>query len=49
MLLIIAGLILGVFLYRRILRLEGTGSDVVQEATVRAYVDGKPVRTYLKE
>ncbi len=49
MLLIIAGLILGVFLYRRTLRLEGTASDAIRETTVRAYVDGKPVRTYLKE
>ena len=53
MLFLIAAVIFGVFLLSRSPRLEGV-SDVrahVEEknSTVRAYVDGKPVKSYLKE
>ena len=53
MLLLIVALIFGVYLFSRNLRLE-SASDVqayVEETkpVVRAYVDGKPVKSYLKE
>ncbi len=48
MLLLIAGLIVGVLLYRKNLRLEGV-SDMTANRTVHAYVDGKPVDSYVKE
>lgn len=35
-------------LYRRSLRIEGN-SGMTSEKTVRAYVDGKPVHSYVKE
>ncbi len=50
MLLLIVALIFGVFLFSRSPRLENSAAYV--EATkpvVRAYVDGKPVKSYLKE
>ena len=44
---IIIELSLGAFLYRKNVRLEAAhGSDT---STVRAYVDGKPVDSYVKE
>ena len=52
MLLLIVAIIFGVMLYRKNLRLEGTASDTtvsLQPPTVRAYVDGKPVKSYLIE
>ena len=53
MLILIVALIFGVFLFSRNLRLEGA-SDVrayVEEKkpAVRGYVDGKPMKSYLKE
>ena len=48
MLLWIAALVIGVLLFRNSLRLEGA-SGVNSEKTVRAYVDGKPVDSYVKE
>ncbi len=53
MLLLIVAVIFGVFLVSRSPRLEGA-SDVRayvegKKPVVRAYVDGKPVKTYLKE
>ena len=53
MLFLIVSLIFGVLLFSRNLRLE-SASDVqtnVEEKkhAVRAYVDGKPVKSYLKE
>ncbi len=48
MLILIAGLVFGILLYRRSLRLEGaSGSEAAR--SVRAYVDGKPVASYVKE
>ena len=44
MLILIVGLIFGVWLFNRAPRLEGAS-----ETTVRAYVDGKPVNSYVKE
>ena len=51
MLLLIVALVAGVMLFSRNMRLEGA-SDVRAQAeaeTGRAYVDGKPVKSYLKE
>ena len=48
MLLLIAALVLGVFLYSRNPRLE-QAPESGREKAVRAYVDGKPVKSYLKE
>lgn len=53
MILLIIALVFGVLLFSRNLRLE-SASDVrayVEEKkpAVRAYVDGKPVKSYLKE
>ena len=47
---LIIGLGLGVLLYRRSLRIEGT-SETAADPTVQsvhAYVDGKPVDSYVK-
>ncbi|MBR2852966.1 MAG: hypothetical protein IKE81_01460 [Clostridia bacterium] len=46
MLILIAFLALGAFLFSRVPRLEAV-SEVSAEKTVRAYVDGKPVRSYV--
>lgn len=48
MLLLIAAVAFGVFLFRRNLRLEGA-AEANTDTAVRAYVDGKPVRSYVKE
>ena len=51
MLLLIVALIFGVLLLSRSPRLERSSGGYVEPAkrTVRAYVDGKPVKSYLKE
>ena len=53
MLLLIVALIFGVFLFSRSPRLENaSNARAYVEATkpvVRTYVDGKPVKSYLKE
>ncbi len=55
MLLLIVALVLGVLLFSRNMRLESASSArvyVEEKPTlpvVRAYVDGKPVKSYLKE
>ena len=51
MLLLIVAVIFGVFLFSRSPRLERSSGDYVEAAkpVVRAYVDGKPVKSYLKE
>lgn len=51
MLLLFAALILGVFLFGRSPRLERSpdASAETSKPVVRAYVDGKPVKSYLKE
>ena len=53
MLILIVALIIGVFLCSRSPRLEGASdARTYMEAAkpdVRAYVDGKPVKSYLKE
>ncbi len=57
MLLLIVALVFGVLMFGRGRRLEGADSRTsnvracVEERkpTVRAYVDGKPVKSYLKE
>ena len=51
MLLLIVALIFGVLLLSRSPRLERSSGGHVEPAkhTVRAYVDGKPVKSYLKE
>ena len=46
MLFLMIGLIIGIFLWSRTSRLE---SPADQETTVRAYVDGKKVDSYVKE
>ena len=46
MLLLIAGLILGLWLYNRAPRLEGAGEA---EPAVSAFVDGKQADAYVKE
>ena len=48
MLLLIAAVIFGVYLFRRNPRLEGA-AETNTDTVVRAYVDGKPVRSYVKE
>jgi hypothetical protein len=47
MLILIAIVAFCAFLYARVPRLEGV-SEAPAEKTVRAYVDGKPVRSYVK-
>ena len=47
MLLVIAALVFGVYLYRKNLRIEGASAR--PSKPVRAYVDGKPVDSYVKE
>jgi hypothetical protein len=51
MLLLIVALIFGVFLFSRSPRLERNSATYVEatKPVVRAYVDGKPVKSYLKE
>ena len=52
MLILLAALVLGVFLVSRAPRLErasGTDTEVWIRPDVRAWVDGKPVKSYLKE
>jgi hypothetical protein len=51
MLILIAAVILGVFLVSRNPRLERSPGAYVEatKPAVRAYVDGKPVKSYLKE
>ncbi len=51
MLLLIVAVVFGVFLFTRSPRLERSSGGYVEPAkhTVRAYVDGKPVKSYLKE
>jgi hypothetical protein len=52
MLILIAALVIGVFLFGRSPRLERSRAacvEAAQPAVVRAYVDGKPVKSYLKE
>ena len=56
MLLLIVAVVFGFLLFRRNLRLEGAPEvrayyveDKPVTPVVRAYVDGKPVRSYLKE
>jgi len=44
MLILIAALVLGVILFRNRPRLEAPA-----DTAVRAYVDGKPVKSYVKE
>jgi hypothetical protein len=46
MLLIIVGLLAGVLLFARMPRLERAAEN---DASVRAYVDGKRVESYVKE
>lgn len=48
MLFLIAALAVGLFFYSRAPRLEGATHEATQKA-VRAYVDGKPVKSYLRE
>ena len=45
MLLLMMGLVLGLWLYNRAPRLQAADSDT----SVRAYVDGKPAEAYVKE
>ena len=51
MLLLMAAVFFGIFLFSRSLRLEGAEEGYVEERKpdVRAYLDGKPVKSYLKE
>ena len=49
MLLLLAGLILGVWLLGRSPRLEGAGEAPAAGSAVQAWVDGKRVDSYLKE
>ena len=49
MLILLAVLAIGVFLFSRVPRLEATTTEVIAQPAVRAYVDGKPVKSYLKE
>ena len=55
MLLLIVALVLGLLLFSRNMRLESASNAraYVEEKTtvpvVRAYVDGRPVKSYLKE
>ena len=51
MLMLIAALILGVLLFRNSPRLEAPAETAAEtaEPAVRAYVDGKPVKSYVKE
>ena len=48
MLLLIATVIVGAFLFRDRLRLEAP-SEMMSDHDVRAYVDGKPVKSYVKD
>ncbi len=48
MLMLIAAVVLGILLYRNSPRLEGA-SDPAPDQSVRAYVDGKPVDSYVQE
>ncbi len=48
MLLLIAAVVLGVFLFSRSPRLEEAPEGTAGK-TVHAFVDGKPVESYLKE
>ena len=48
MLILIGILVFSAFLYRKSLRLEGA-AETNQDLSVRAYVDGKPVDSYVKE
>lgn len=47
MLILIAALVLGVFLFRNSPRLEAPAETA--DTAVQAYVDGKPVKSYVKE
>jgi hypothetical protein len=47
MLILIAVVAFCAFLFARVPRLEGV-SEAPAEKTVRAYVDGKPVKSYVK-
>ena len=47
MLILIAALVLGVILFRNSPRLEAPAETA--DMAVRAYVDGKPVKSYVKE
>lgn len=50
MLILIMALVLGVILFRGSPRLEAPTEMVkTAETAVRAYVDGKPVKSYVKE
>ncbi len=53
MLLLAAAVIFGFFLFNRSLRLEGASDPGIfpekKEPVIRAYVDGKPVKSSLKE
>ena len=48
MLILLAVLAFSAFLYRRSLRLEGA-AETNQDLSVRAYVDGKRVSSYVKD
>jgi len=52
MLILLAVLAIGVFLFSRAPRLERASemnTEITARPAVRAYVDGKPVKSYLKE
>ncbi len=49
MLILLAVLAVGVFLLNRAPRLESSAAEVNANPAVRAYVDGKPVKSYLLE
>ena len=52
MLILLAVLAIGVFLFSRIPRLERASemnTDMMSHPNVRAYVDGKPVKSHLME
>lgn len=49
MLLLIVGLIVGILMLSRGPLLEGPASKKTKSKAVSAYVDGKPVKSYVKE